>query len=652
MNIAARSRPGVYGVVLGVILVFTAPAFAEPTTFRYESTTRGSDGTTVNVTVAFVFDSALENGTGAFGVSPNNGSYGPWTGTLTVGDHTVALHGGTIEVFNNAGGQSEDGYDFRWEAPRGSSQGSLEGGQLCSFRVLLVDRSGAMLSSTALPSDVAFADKAEFIQDNYSVSAGSCIDYYGQVNFGLSESGASPNNRPFILRVVDPTPAATLWYNGDGDPEWFNGGIHNNIDWSLFDKSEMVYEDLVVDHPDGWTVTELWSNNVTNSRLSINTARWSIRQGMVAGGTATGGGGQVIAEGLAPATQTLHQVVDDGWLRTEEHTIKVSGLDVRLSPGTYWVAVAPVIINNDQSLPSDTLGFAVNAVGISGGSDNAHVHQQDWMYAGQDEFLLSSRFGSRDGPPNYSLGVGGQLGGAPPADLSAPLIAAVVSGTVGTADWYVGHVQVDWTVTDGESAVSESTGCDTSSVTTDTAGTVFTCSATSAGGTATETVTIKRDSTAPTATASAGPSANTYGWRKQNVTVAFRGEDAMSGGVTCDPNVVLTTEGSDQSASGRCYDAAGNQSALATASGINIDKTGPTVSIASPVGGTTYKVGDTVTASYSCGDALSGVATCTGTVPEGQSITTSKKTKNAKFTVTATDQAGNTTRQTVAYSVN
>jgi len=96
--------------------------------------------------------------------------------------------------------------------------------------------------------------------------------------------------------------------------------------------------------------------------------------------------------------------------------------------------------------------------------------------------------------------------------------------------------------------------------------------------------------------------------------------DAMSDGVTCDPQVVLSGEGAAQSASGRCYDAAGNMSALASAGGISIDKTAPTITVASPN-------------NYSCSDALSGVLSCVGTVKKG------------KLSVNAEDRAGNRARR-------
>ena len=162
---------------------------------------------------------------------------------------------------------------------------------------------------------------------------------------------------------------------------------------------------------------------------------------------------------------------------------------------------------------------------------------------------------------------------------------------------------------------------------------------------------INIDKTPPTATARVGPPANQYGWRRQNVTVSFSGTDALSGGVTCDPQVILSTDGVSQSTSGRCYDAAGNPSQLATVSGINIDKTPPMASISSPTNNAVYERNQNVTAAFACGDALSTVLSCTGTVGNGQRIDTSRKVKNAKFAVTATDRAGNTTKATATYEV-
>ncbi len=81
-------------------------------------------------------------------------------------------------------------------------------------------------------------------------------------------------------------------------------------------------------------------------------------------------------------------------------------------------------------------------------------------------------------------------------DTTPPLITATVAGTTGEAGWFTGDVVVDWTVVDPESDV-EVVGCQDTTVVDDTTGLTLTCEATSAGGTSSESVTVKRDATAP-----------------------------------------------------------------------------------------------------------------------------------------------------------
>ena len=90
-------------------------------------------------------------------------------------------------------------------------------------------------------------------------------------------------------------------------------------------------------------------------------------------------------------------------------------------------------------------------------------------------------------------------------DATPPAITPNVTGTLGGNGWYTGNVQVSWSVTDAESAVSDQTGCGTQTVTADTGGVTFTCEATSAGGTNSQSVTVKRDATAPTLNPAVAP---------------------------------------------------------------------------------------------------------------------------------------------------
>ncbi|HEX6383278.1 MAG TPA: hypothetical protein VF177_01290 [Anaerolineae bacterium] len=83
------------------------------------------------------------------------------------------------------------------------------------------------------------------------------------------------------------------------------------------------------------------------------------------------------------------------------------------------------------------------------------------------------------------------------ADSTPPAISANVSGTLGDNGWYTSDVEVSWTVTDDESAISSTSGCETTTINSDTAGTTLTCEATSEGGTNSVSITIQRDATAP-----------------------------------------------------------------------------------------------------------------------------------------------------------
>jgi hypothetical protein len=162
---------------------------------------------------------------------------------------------------------------------------------------------------------------------------------------------------------------------------------------------------------------------------------------------------------------------------------------------------------------------------------------------------------------------------------------------------------------------------------------------------------INIDLVSPTATAVVSPASNAANWHRSAATVAFYGTDSLSGsGIqTCTPAQVVATEGAGQVAGGRCQDAAGNQSALASAT-VNLDLGAPSTVIAAPANGATYVQGSLKLASYSCSDTVSGIASCTGTVLAGSAFATD--TIGAKrFSVAAADVAGNQSVAWVDYTV-
>ena len=112
-------------------------------------------------------------------------------------------------------------------------------------------------------------------------------------------------------------------------------------------------------------------------------------------------------------------------------------------------------------------------------------------------------------------------------DNTPPVVAYTVTGTEGKNGWYTSDVTVKWTAADGESAIT-SAACADNTLSTNSSGTVFTCSASSEGGTTTRSVTIKRDASAPVVTGVASGPLGSGGWYTSNVTVNWSATDDVS----------------------------------------------------------------------------------------------------------------------------
>jgi len=101
-------------------------------------------------------------------------------------------------------------------------------------------------------------------------------------------------------------------------------------------------------------------------------------------------------------------------------------------------------------------------------------------------------------------------------------------------------------------------------------------------------------------------------------------------------------------------DGAGNTGAApgSTNTGtVKIDTQAPAVRFAAPQNGKTYALNSVVPASYTCVDVeSSGIATCIGQLPNGAPIDTSSIGKKT-FSVTPTDNAGNTKTLVSTYYV-
>ncbi|WP_411720418.1 OmpL47-type beta-barrel domain-containing protein [Mycetocola sp.] len=156
-----------------------------------------------------------------------------------------------------------------------------------------------------------------------------------------------------------------------------------------------------------------------------------------------------------------------------------------------------------------------------------------------------------------------------------------------------------------------------------------------AGNSATDSVIVRIDKTAPQIEANVRGTKNDAGWYNGPVTVEYTASDALSG-LTDAPTSVLLGEGANQDSAGVATDAAGN-SARASVSGINVDTTPPALTATFPRGWHT----DNVAVDWSCTDALSGVAT------QPVDDTVRGEGSNLSSTASCVDVAGNAVTKTV-----
>jgi hypothetical protein len=168
-----------------------------------------------------------------------------------------------------------------------------------------------------------------------------------------------------------------------------------------------------------------------------------------------------------------------------------------------------------------------------------------------------------------------------------------------------------------------------------------------AGNKGSASATVSVDRTAPTISGSPTTAANGYGWYNSDVSIKWTCGDALSGVVACPGNSLISTEGSNGSATESVSDKAGN-AASNSVSGIHLDKSKPTnVAFSGGVanGGIYYY--NFVPAQPTCtaSDAPSGLLSC---VVTGYSAAIGPHT----LTATATDRAGNVETATLNYAVN
>ncbi|MCI4567896.1 PxKF domain-containing protein [Lysobacter sp. CFH 32150] len=303
----------------------------------------------------------------------------------------------------------------------------------------------------------------------------------------------------------------------------------------------------------------------------------------------------------------------------------VSNDSYHQTPGTFSVisgALPPgLALGTDGQLSGTPIAAGVYPVTIEGRNENGFVAQNDFVF---------------------------RIDGTPPS------ITANVTGTRGQDDWYTSDVEITWLLDEPESWITFTAGCEPSVLTNDSPNAGFICTAQSDGGSATETVNVKRDATAPETSVTSGPDAYT-----NQTTAAFvvAGSDATSGlegfecaldGAAyqaCAANVAFAglVDG-PHTLSVRARDVAGNRDASPVLYSWRIDTSPPTVTptISGTLGNNGWYVSN-VQVSWDVSDSGSPLSSTTGC----NTVTLSSDTLAASFTCTATSAAGGTTSKTV-----
>lgn len=470
------------------------------------------------------------------------------------------------------------------------------------------------------------------INGNTSAGSGGAIFTYTVTTSTITDSVINGNRATGVGGAIHNSYTMTINNSLLSNNSGFTGGAISSSNESLTIKNSTFtgnnFGALSVINSN--VVTIMNSTIVGNNGLGI----WGSRAAS----------SQPVQVNLKSSILALNNNDASGILTSQGHNIIGDPTGITFTPTTGdQVGVTATQLNlgtlQDNGGPTQTIALNCGSVAIDKGINGGN--------------LLTDQRGTGfarlfDSPAIPNTGDGTDVGAfevqtpCPGPDTTPPVITPNVVGTVGQNGWYVGDVQVNWTVADNESPISNQTGCDAQSITSDTNGTTFTCSATSAGGTDTKSVAITRDASPPTITFASRTPPNSNGWNNTPVSIRWNCADSLSGVFITSIDQNLLTEGTNQSASATCTDRAGN-SASDTQTGINIDLTQPTQApVISP---NPVILNNPATAAPNATDTLSGIST------QGCDPVNTANLGQFNITCSATDLAGNNNFVFVTYQV-
>jgi hypothetical protein len=205
------------------------------------------------------------------------------------------------------------------------------------------------------------------------------------------------------MLVCSRADAAFLWYNGDydGRDALLNQGPAGAA-------PARVYDDFIVPVGSIYTITSLFSNDFIPTPAALPTTDyWEIRFGI-----SSGNAGTLVAGGISSTVTTSPtgrtEMLGAG-VNYTEYTTTVSGLNIVLTAGTYYLTAAPnTPAGNDfadYSLIGTTSG--AHAVGQPPGNDGNSFYTSS--YFGLNYVPTSSNLVEGPGTWDYSMGISGTV---------------------------------------------------------------------------------------------------------------------------------------------------------------------------------------------------------------------------------------------------
>lgn len=144
--------------------------------------------------------------------------------------------------------------------------------------------------------------------------------------------------------------ATTIFYGGDMDGV---NGLANEFNTIVSDAQVFIDFDVP---PGNNTITELWSNNLTNL-TGVTTAHYAIFQGM-----STGNPGVPIQSGVLSGSNVTWKPTGRSAFGFQEWTVWGSIPPVTVAPGRYFMSIAPDGLGQQgRSFMSTTVGL--NSIG-------------------------------------------------------------------------------------------------------------------------------------------------------------------------------------------------------------------------------------------------------------------------------------------------